>query len=168
MAGGQKLEAQMPEIQGTNTQGVADPGENRRGLRRFPDELDIGLSRDQRIERVEQDADRRRQPHALAHFAGPFQQKRARRLQLIRKRRLLPDRRAISRREILVGVEDAGHRTQIDRELADRFARDHPAGARVGENGRQKRNEDIRDAPSEEQELRVNRGRNKLRAGIPE
>ena len=84
MAGGQKLQAQVPEIKRADAQRVPDPGENRRGLGRRPDEFDVALSGDQRIERVEQDANRRRQPHSLSRLSRPFKQKRARRLQLVR------------------------------------------------------------------------------------
>src|ERR1700692_259504 len=81
--------------------------------------------------------------------------KSARRLQLVGKRRLLTDNRAIGGREILAGVKDACHSAQVDRELADGFARDHPAAAEVGEDGREERDRDISHAAAGKQHLGV-------------
>ena len=74
---------------------VASTGRRRR---RLPDQLDVALRGDQRVERVEQDADRGGKPQALSPISRPVEQKGARRLQLLRKRRLLADRRAVGRR----------------------------------------------------------------------
>ena len=158
----------MLEIKGADTQGVPDSCQDRCRRRRLSNELDVALGGDQRIERVKQDADRGRQPDALSRCPRPFEQKRPRRLQLVRQRRLLADRGAIGGRQILLGIKDARDRTQVDREFTDRFARDHPAGAGVGENRRQERNGDIGDASAGEQHLDSNRGRNKSRAETPE
>ncbi len=155
----EKLDAQVPEIEGANTQRVPDPGQDRRGARRLPNKFDVALSGDHRIKRIQQDADRGRQPHALSRRPRPFKQKGPRRLQLVGKRRLLTDRHAISRRQILVGIKNAGDRAQVDGEFADRFARDHPASAGVGENSRQERNDDIGDPTAREQQLSPNCGR---------
>ena len=70
MAGGQELEAQVLEIKGPDAQCVPDPRQHRRRCRRLPDEFDVALSGDQRIERVEQDADRGREPHPLSRCPG--------------------------------------------------------------------------------------------------
>ena len=71
----------------------------------LPDELDVALRGDQSVEGVEQDADRGGKPQALSRFPRAFEQKRPRRLQLLGKRRLLADRRAVGRRQIVVGIE---------------------------------------------------------------
>ncbi len=168
MAGGQELEAQMREIERADTQGVPDPRQHRRRRRRLADELDIALRRDQRIERVEQDADRGRQPQALSLCPRPFEQKRARRLQLLRKRRLLADRYAIGRRQILVGIKYGRDRAHVDREFADRFARHHPPRAGVGENRREQRKGDIGDAAARRTASQCEPRPETSRAGIPE
>ena len=147
---------------------VADPRQHRRRSRRLSDKFDIALRGDESIERVEQDADRGREPHPLSRPAGSLEQKRARRLQLLGQRRLLADRRAVGRRQILVGIEDAGDRAQVDGEFADRFARNHTASAGVGENRRHERNDDIGDAAAREQQLSSEPRPDKIRAGIPE
>ena len=76
-------------------------------------------------------------------------------MQLVGKRRLLTDNRAIGRRKILIGVKDACDGAQVDRELSDRFARDHPAAAGGGEDGRQERDGDISYTAAREQHLDV-------------
>ena len=60
----------MLEIERADPQCVADSRQHRRGRRRLPDELHVALRGDQRVERVEEDADRSREPHALALFPG--------------------------------------------------------------------------------------------------
>ncbi len=129
MAGGQKLHAQVLEIEEPTRNASPIRASTGAALRCLPDEFDIALGGDQRIERVEQDADRGREPHPLSRLPRPLKQERARRLQLLGKRRLLANRRAIGRRQILVGIKDARDRAQVDGEFADRFARDH-AGER--------------------------------------
>ena len=160
--GGQELQAQVLEIERPDPQRVADSRQHCRGLRCLPDEVDVALGGHQRIQRIEQDADRRCEPHPLALFSRPIKQDRARRLQLLRKHRLLANRRAIGRSQFLVRIKNARDRAHVDREFADRFARDQPAGAGVGKDGRQKRKRDIGDAPAREQQLDSNRGRESL------
>jgi len=53
------------------------------------------LRRHHRIERIEQHADGCGEPHPLRRRARPFEQQRARRLQLVGERRLLADRRTV-------------------------------------------------------------------------
>ena len=146
-AGGQELEAQMLEIERADPQSVANARQHRRSHRGLPDELHVALRGDQRVERVEEDADRSREPHALALFSRPLEQEGARRLQLLRKRRLLADRRAVGRSEILIGIENACNRSHVDRELADGFAGDHSASTGVGKDRGQEREGDIGEAP---------------------
>src|ERR1700734_2708085 len=76
------------------------------------------------IQRIEQDPDRRWEPHQLALFSRPIKQERARRLQLLRKHRLLANRCAIGRSQFLVRIKNARDRAHVHREFADRFARD--------------------------------------------
>ena len=79
MSGCQKLETQMPEIERADPQRVPDPRQNRRRLGRIPHEFDIALGGDERIKRVQENADRSREPHPLAH-CSPSGRARARAL----------------------------------------------------------------------------------------
>ena len=92
-------------------------------------------------------ARRRRSEAPLA----PVEQQRAGGLQLLRQRRLLADRRAVSRRQIVLGVVNRGDRPQIDGEFADRFARDQSPRAGVGEDRRQQRQHDVAEAAGGQQ-----------------
>ena len=93
-AGGQDLETQMgggparrpatPRRSGRRAASTAAP---RRIL------VEVALGGDERVEGVEQDADGGCEPQAFRARRRPVEQGRARRLQLLRERRLLADRR---------------------------------------------------------------------------
>ena len=121
MGGRQELEAQVFEIERAHAQSLADSFKQRSRRRRFPDQRDVALRRDQRVERVEQDADRGGKAQTLSPIPRPVEQKSARRLQLLGERRLLADRGAVGGLEILVGIKYARDRARVDREFADRF-----------------------------------------------
>src|SRR5271166_3880475 len=122
MAGRQQLETQMLEIRSAYPQSRINVPEESRRFWPVANQPHIALRRDQRVERVEQDADGRCETDILRRASSMIEQQRPRGLQLLRQRRLLPDRRAVSRLEIGLEIEDRGDGAQIDRKIADRFA----------------------------------------------
>ena len=152
----------MADIEGADAQRRADAMKDRSRHRRLADERDVALRGDQRVEGVEQHADRGGQPQSLRCAARVVEQQRSRRLQLFGQRRLLSDRRAVSSRQIRFGLEHCGDCTEIDRELTDRLAGDQPPGARVGDDGREQRDCDVDEAAGDEHRLNVHRGRERL------
>ena len=137
------------------------PEQGSRG-RRAAHERDVALRGDERIESVEQDANRRGEAQAFGTGPRAVEQKRAGRLQLLRQRRLLSDRRAIGRFQIEFGIEDRGDRAQIEGELADQFACDEAAGARMRDDGGEEGEGDVDEAARGEQRLDADRRRQRF------
>ena len=119
----------MVEIERADAQRRPDVLEQGSRRRRIADERDVALRGDERVESVEQNADRGGEAKAFGTAPRAVEQQRAGRLQLFRQRRLLADRRAVGRLQIAFGVEDRGDRAQIDGQFADRI-RSRPAGGR--------------------------------------
>ena len=153
----QDLETQMMEVQRPDPQRLADLPEERRRRRRPANFRDIALGRDERIEGVEQDADRRREPQAFRAGPGVIEQQRPRRLQLLRQRGLLADRRPVGLLEVRFRIERRGDGAQVDGQFADRLAGDQATSARVGDDRRDQRERDIGEAAGGEQDLDLHR-----------
>ena len=126
LGAGQQIEAEVLQVERGGAQGDADARRQRPRRRPVAQGGQVALRRDQRVERVEQHADRRGEPHALGRRARPIEQQRARRLQLLGERRLLADRRAVDFGEVDVGVGEARDGAQIGGKFAERLARHHP------------------------------------------
>ncbi len=95
LGAGQEFEAQVLQVERGGAQRDADARRQRLRRRPVAQGGQVALRRHHRVERIEQHADRRGEPHPLRRRARPLEQQRARRLQLVGERRLLADRRAI-------------------------------------------------------------------------
>ena len=138
-----------------------DADARRQRLRRRPVAQggQVALRRHHRVERIEQHADRRGEPHPLRRRARPLEQQRARRLQLVGERRLLADRRAIDFGDVDGGIGETRDRAQIGGVLADRLARHHAAVVAADQPRGDDRQRDIGDAAGDQQQLFLKRAR---------
>ena len=82
--GRQDLEAEMLEVERADPQRRADVAEHGRRRRRGADLDHVALGGDERVERVEENADRRREPTAFPPGPGAVEKSSARRLELLR------------------------------------------------------------------------------------
>jgi len=121
--------------------------------RRCANPRDVALRGHERIEGVEQNADRGGEAKSFGTAAGMVEQQRAGRLQLFGQRRLLTDRSSIGGLQIGLGIEDCRDSAQINGKFADRFARHQPARARVGDRGGKKREDDVGESAGGENRL---------------
>ena len=96
----EQVEAEVLKIERARAQQNADPRDQLLRFRRRAQLRQIALRGDERVERVELDADRRGEARTLGALARAGEQQRARGLQLLGKRGLLADARAVDFGEV--------------------------------------------------------------------
>ncbi len=153
----------MLEIERGGAQGDADARAQRGGRLAGAQFRQLDMRGHQRVERIEQNADRRRQAQPFPRDMRALQQQRARRLHLIGQRGLLPDHRAIDFRKVDRRIVEGGDRAQIGGEFAQTLARHQPPPAGVRHRRQDERDRDIGEAAADQHRLVAQRACEALR-----